>query len=215
MPITFQGAPYPAIDESYYYTATPPSATVGYLPIGVGRLDADIQAVWGTNNVPANFLPFLITKPFQKISIQHTAGTHPTAFLELAAYNMGNDGRPTTLIEKGTVSLTATGIKTVTFSTPRTVNGMFFVGIRPNIGTIDWAVSGSGNLTLRGVSAAVNGIANQIFGSLNPSTFSTYHGTYLYRWSSFNLFPNDLTNNTSIEIAQIANAPTWIPVIHN
>jgi hypothetical protein len=215
MPITFQGAAYPSVDESYYYTTVPPSSGVGYLPIGFGRLDTDVTLGWGTNNVPANLLPFLTTKPFQKISIQHTAGTHPTAFLEIAAYNMGAEGKPTTLIEKGTVSLSATGIKTVTFSTPKTINGMFLVGVRPNIGATDWSVSGTGTLTLRGVSVAGNTVANQIFGSINPSTFSTFHGTLLYRYSSFNLFPNDLTNDAGVALFQAANGSSWISVIHN
>jgi hypothetical protein len=215
MPITFQGAPYPAIDESYYYTITPPSSSVGYLPFAYGRIDGTQTLTWGTNNVPALLQPFLLSKPFQRISISHTAGTHPTAFLELAAYNMGSNGRPTTLIEKGTVSLSATGIKTVTFSAPRTVNGMFYVGIRPNIGATDWAVSGSGTLALRSVGVAGNGTISQIFGSVEPSTFGNFNGALLYQYSSFNLFPNDLTNDAGITLTQISNGGAWIPVVHN
>ena len=196
-----------------YSTMVDPSSTVGYLPLGVSRADSDIANGWGTNNVPCYFHPFLMKKAFQKISVNHTAGTHPTALLELAIYNVNADGSPGTLVEKGTVSLSSTGIKTLTLASSHTLDGLFYVTVRTDTGATDWTSGGTGSLTIRGAFSGDNPICRNMVGALDPSTFTQYHGTLMYAYSSTTALPADLTGLTYL--AQVANGGVWLPLLHN
>ena len=204
------------IDYAAVSTLTTPSSTVGYLPLGSPRLDSNVGQTWGTNNVPAVFLPFLITKPFQKITIRHVSGTHPTALLQIAIYNINGNGAPSTLIDSGTLSLSSTGTKTLTLAQPRTINGIFYIAMRPTIGNTQWVAAGGTTLTLRGAGAGHFSQFSQIIGAVNPTTMADFNGTLLYRWSSFlTSFPNDLTGSVDLAMSAVSANPIWLCAVHN
>lgn len=200
-----------------YSNMVSPSATVGYLPLGFPRLDANISLTWGTDNVPAVMLPFLCTKSFQKISINHTTGTHATAVIEIAIYNVGADGKPTTLIEQGTVPLNTTGVKTLTLSQARAINGLFLIAMRPSVGTVNWAATGgSGTLAVRGINIGQSPVISQLYGAVNPATMNLYEGMLMYSYASYtHPFPADLSSGTGVSISNYASGGVWACCIHN
>lgn len=209
-----------SINPFAYATAVTPSATVGYLPLGALRLEGDSAAGWGSDDTPSWFWPFLITKPFQKVSVSHTSGTHPTAVVEIAVYNMGPDGKPTTLVEQGSIPLSTTGIKTFTLTSPKLINGVFYVTFRPSLGVTNWnATGGVGELKFMGYLSGLHSvITNQILGAVDPTTFSLYSGTNMFAYySGVHPYPADLTGSGSVITFPAAgsNLNTWVPVIHN
>lgn len=204
-------------DPLAYSTLTTPSASVGYLPFGFGRIDGTYAHNWGTNNPPTYFLPFIIRGEFTKCSFNHNAGTHPTAVMEVAVYNAGSDGKPTTLIDQQTVSLSSTGRKTVTFTSPISVDGLFYAALRPSIGKTEWdSTGGSGTLQVRGYAYGSNPFLSQILGSIDPSTFDLYDGTMIFRYLSYtHPFPSDLTGDGSVTLVQIADSPLYTVLLHS
>lgn len=194
----------------------PLTANRGIMPLGLLRFDMYVAQNWGSDNVPAKAWPFQTTQPFQKISIRHTAGTHPDAIIEIGIYTSGADGRPHTLIEKGSVTLTAPGIKTVTLAAPVTINGLFFVLVRPDRGTITWAATGgTGSLETLGINGPSNPLAGQITGSVDPTDFDAYHGWVVDSYAATALLPA-VMNPLDLYPQQLSNgAQGCIPIIHN
>jgi hypothetical protein len=192
------------------------TAAIAFMPLGFSRFDANVTwaSGWGTDNPPAVGLPFLHGKAFQKVTINHISGTHPTATLQIGIYNSDSNGNPTTLVESGTISLSATGRKTLTLSIPRTIKGLFYIFMRSSLGNTNFIAGGSGtSLTILGCSVAHSPILNQICGAVNPTTFTTFHGTNIPVYSSYSSLPATMVGN--ITYLQTANAPLPICVIHN
>jgi hypothetical protein len=192
------------------------SPTVGLLPLMHSRLDTFFAQGWGTNNVPAYFWLYHCTQPFQKMSFRQSAGTHPTAAMEIGVYNIGTNGMPSTLIQKGSVSLDTTGIKTVTLASPVVPNGLFFVVMRVTVGNTNWIpTGGSGTLTVLGASIPHNTFQGQITGCIDPSTLTQFSGTLVPVYSSGTPLPPNVTDQTTL--AQLSGSNTFpvCAVIHN
>jgi hypothetical protein len=192
------------------------TAAIAFMPLGFGRFDSNViwASGWGSDNAPAVGLPFLHGKAFRKVTINHISGTHPTATLQIGIYNSDANGNPTTLVESGTISLSATGRKTLTLSTPRTIKGLFYIFMRSSLGNTNFIAGGSGtSLTILGCSVAHSPILNQICGAVDPTTFAQYHGTCVAVYSSYSSLPATMVGN--ITYSQIANSPQPICIIHN
>jgi hypothetical protein len=91
------------------------------------------------------------------VAINHTAGTHPTALLEVGFYAANPSSYlPDAFIGKVEFSLSAIGKKTADFSVRVSVQGLFWAIVRPTLG--DTAFRAGGN----GVSLACTGYAYTI-----------------------------------------------------
>jgi hypothetical protein len=180
--------------------------TTAIPPLGFGRFDTYVANGWGTDNVPAIFLPFISTKSFSKIIINHQTGTHPTAYIEAGVYNSDTNGLPSTLVEKGQYSLTGLGTKTLTLSSSKNISNLFFVALRPSLGATNFAVSGTGSLTLLGWNGPSNPIVSQLFG-LDIANFSQFRGVSLPAYSSYTALPADVTSQ--VYITSLSQSTMW------
>ena len=190
------------------------SPTVGLLPVMSPRFGTGWQQVWGSDNVPAYFWLYHCTQLFQKMSFRQTAGTHPTATMEIGVYNVGNDGMPSTLISKGSVVLDTIGIRTVTLDSPINPNGLFYVVMKVSVGNTNWIpTGGSGQLTVLGPELPYNAFHSQITGSVNPSNFNSYHGTMIPVLNSTSPLPLNVAGLTTL--SQLTNVFVVCAVIHN
>jgi hypothetical protein len=174
------------------------------------RVDGTYNFVWGTNNPPAPALPFFCnnSKSINTIRIQHTAGTHPTAQLEVGIYLANAAGLPDQYVTKVAFPLNTIGNKTQTLASTFTPNGLFWVMFRPTLGDTDFKAGGNGvSLGVRGYSIAYNPWAANFFGAQLNNDVLLYGGS-LIPARSFNssLLPTS-SILSQVGLVQSASAP--------
>jgi hypothetical protein len=114
------------------------------------------------------FIPFFLNrkKTFSKCAIAITAGNHPTSNIDGAIYLPDENGFPLTRLGEAWEWAAGDTGKVETDIGNRELEGLFYVGIRPQLGAVDWRVGSQGgsSLVVRGVSQGSMGILAQIFG---------------------------------------------------
>jgi hypothetical protein len=148
-----------------------------------GRLDQTF--VFGFGNVagsPPNimFVPFFVVKPknFTKAAINIVSGASSTYNIEGCIYLPDENGYPLTQYgDVWTWDASATGKVEATINVGE-IQGLFYVGIRPQAGAADWVADAGQTLTVRGVAQAGGGIGmilNQMF-NIVPQAFDQFDG---------------------------------------
>jgi hypothetical protein len=174
------------------------------------RQDTNYNFAWGTDNSPAFSLPFFCNngKSINTVRIQHTAGTHPTAVLEVGIYLANAQGLPDGYVEKVSFPLDVTGNKTQTLLSAFTPTGLFWVLIRPSLGDTSFKAGGNGvALQVRGHSSGQNSWAAGFFGAQKNGDITQYGGTIMPRRSfNINLLPTSSVAS-ELTLEQVANAP--------
>jgi hypothetical protein len=179
------------------------------------RADSNFNFGWGTNNSPGYGLPFFCNngKSINTARIQHIAGTHPTAVLEVGIYLANAQGLPDGYVEKVSFPLDATGNKTQTLVSAFTPTGLFWVLIRPSLGDTSFKAGGNGvTLQVRGHVNGHNLWAAGFFGAQKNGDITQFGGTIMpTRAFNNNLLPTSSVA-AELELTQTANGaqPTCI-----
>jgi hypothetical protein len=156
-------------------------------------------------------LPFFCNngKSINTVRIQHTAGTHPTAVLEVGIYLANAQGLPDGYVGKVSFPLGATGNKTQTLLSAFTPTGLFWVLIRPSLGDTNFKAGGNGvSLQTRGHSNGYNLWAAGFFGAQFDGDITNFGGSIMPRRNvDANLLP---TSSVAAELTfiQTANGTT-------
>jgi hypothetical protein len=148
-----------------------------------GRLDQTF--VFGFGNVagsPPNimFVPFFVVKPknFTKAAINIVSGASSTYNIEGCIYLPDENGYPLTQYgDVWTWDASATGKVEATINVGE-IQGLFYVGIRPQAGAVDWVADAGQGLTVRGVQqggGSIGMILNQMF-NIVPQAFDQFDG---------------------------------------
>jgi hypothetical protein len=122
-------------------------STVSYGPFHVVRSDQTWTQSFGANNVPGNCVPYFFngSKTISNFALNHTAGTHPTAVLEVGLYQANaTTNLPDGYITKVSFPLNATGKKVQTLGTSVTLRGLVWAVIRPTLGDTAFKAGGNG-----------------------------------------------------------------------
>jgi hypothetical protein len=204
--------------DSRYFPYSPAAHAFGSLagvntalgPFMMSRVDTNVSFAWGTNNPPASTLPFFCNngKSINTIRIQHTAGTHPTAQLEVGIYLANAAGLPDQYVNKVAFPLNTIGNKTQTLSAPFTPTGLFWVMIRPTLGNTSFVAGGNGtSLSIRGHNIGFNIWAASFFGSQTNSDIVTFGGSLMpARASNSSVLPTSSVLS-ELTLVQTANGP--------
>jgi len=150
-------------------------------PLFTGRYDVLYTFNFGSpaGSLPQIvFIPFFLNrkKTFSKCAIAITAGNHPTSNIDGAIYLPDENGFPLTRLGEAWEWDAANTGKVETDIGNRELEGLFYVGIRPQLGAVDWRVGSQGgsSLVVRGVGQGSMGILAQIFGV--PQTLNNFDG---------------------------------------
>jgi hypothetical protein len=122
-------------------------STVSYGPFHVVRTDQTWTQSFGTNNVPGACVPYFFngSKTISNFALNHTAGTHPTAVLEVGLYQANETTNlPDQYITKVSFPLNAIGKKVQTLGVPVTLRGLVWAVIRPTLGDVAFKAGGNG-----------------------------------------------------------------------
>lgn len=176
----------------------------------VSRQDTTYSFSWGTDTQPAHALPFFCNngKSINTIRIQHLAGTHPTAELEVGIYLANSSGLPDTYVEKVAFPLDTTGNKTQTLTASFTPTGLFWVFFWPTLGATNFVAGGNGiQLGIRGHSAGYNIWAASFFGAQVNTDIAQYQSSLMpARSPNSNPLPtSSIVGQLSLD--QTANGP--------
>jgi len=190
-------------------------------PVGyVDRFTSNIGFGWGTDNPPAQCIPFFMSngQSLSAVKIHHISGTHPTAVLEVGLYAANADNLPDAYIDKVSFPLnTAGAVKTASLATPFTPSGLFWAVIRPSLGDTNFKAGGNGQtLTITGYGFGHNLLLAQLFGACPVSTanLNNYLGSYgPVRTSQYSLLPTS-SILSQIGMTQVSNAPAYGLILH-
>jgi hypothetical protein len=122
-------------------------STVSYGPFHVVRSDQTWGQGFGNNNVPGVCVPYFFngSKTISNFALNHTAGTHPTAVLEVGLYQANaTTNLPDGYITKVSFPLNETGKKVQTLGSSVTLRGLVWAVIRPTLGDIAFKAGGNG-----------------------------------------------------------------------
>ena len=167
-----------------------------------GRLDQTFIFIYGAGaGAPPQivFVPFFVVKPknFTKAAINIVSGTSSTYDIDGCIYLPDENGYP--LTRYGDVwawDASATGKVEATINVGE-IQGLFYVGIRPQVGGTDWIADAGVNLTVRGVLQSGGGIGmilNQMF-NIVPQAFNQYDGSVgVTSTSNATSMPTDLSS---------------------
>jgi hypothetical protein len=182
------------------------------------RADDAFVFNWGTDNPPGYSLPFYCTngKSLSTIRIDHISGTHPTAQLEVGIYAANSNGLPDTYIEKVGFSLSTTGSKTMTLTTPYRPTGLFWLIIRPTLGDTNFKAGGNGvSLSVRGYNNGYNLWASTFFGLGANTAITQYWGSLMpQRGSNSNPLPTS-SILSQLFMQQTANGGLPAAIVYN
>jgi hypothetical protein len=176
----------------------------------VTRQDTNYNFNWAADNSAGFGLPFFCNngKSINTVRIQHTAGTHPTAQLEVGIYLANSSGLPDTYVEKVAFPLDTTGNKTQTLTSPFTPSGLFWVLFRPTLGDTNFKAGGNGvTLQTRGHGNGYNLWAASFFGAQLSADITQFGASLMPRRAlNANVLPTSSVVG-QLELVQTANGP--------